>query len=271
MREALAELGVVVAPLAAPRAFRVEGCGGRVPGAPRQAVPRQRRHRLAPADRGAGDRRRALRARRRAADARAADRRPRRRAARTWVPASATSAATASRRCLIDGDGARAGGAIDVRGDVSSQFLSALLMALPLARGAAAAATTLRLSTPLISRPYVAITTNLMRRFGVTVGTPDADTFVVPAGAALRESRHDPRRGRRVGGFVFPRRRRARRRTGAGDRRRPRLDPGRRRVRRRAAPAGRRRPLRSGLDRGAARRAAGGRDDRLHRRSPTRR
>jgi 3-phosphoshikimate 1-carboxyvinyltransferase len=70
-----------------------------------------------------------------------------------------------------------------VRGDVSSQFLSALLMALPLARGAADAATTLRLSTPLISRPYVAITTNLMRRFGVTVATPDADTFVVPAGA----------------------------------------------------------------------------------------
>ena len=101
----------------------------------------------------------------------------------TWAPASGTSVATASLRLLVDGDGARAGGAIDVRGDVSSQFLSALLMALPLARGAATATTTLRLSTPLISRPYVAITTNLMRRFGVTVGTPDADTFVVPAGS----------------------------------------------------------------------------------------
>ena len=38
-------------------------------------------------------------------------------------------------------------------------------------------------TTPLISRPYVEITTRLMRRFGVEVGTPDASTFVVPAGA----------------------------------------------------------------------------------------
>jgi len=76
-----------------------------------------------------------------------------------------------------------AGGEVAVRGDVSSQFLSALLMALPLARGAATAATTVRVTTALISRPYVDITTNLMRRFGVDVAAPDAQTFVVPAGA----------------------------------------------------------------------------------------
>jgi 3-phosphoshikimate 1-carboxyvinyltransferase len=84
----------------------------------------------------------------------------------------------------IGAGGGRAGGSVPMRGDVSSQFLSALLLALPLAHGAATKATTVRLVTPLISRPYVAITTNLMRRFGVTVATPDDDTFVVPAGAA---------------------------------------------------------------------------------------
>ena len=49
-----------------------------------------------------------------------------------------------------------------MRGDISSQFLSALLMALPLARGATTTATTIELTTPLISRPYVEITLRLM-------------------------------------------------------------------------------------------------------------
>ncbi|MBS0321143.1 MAG: 3-phosphoshikimate 1-carboxyvinyltransferase [Proteobacteria bacterium] len=86
----------------------------------------------------------------------------------------------------IDAGGAHAGETLAVRGDVSSQFLSALLMALPLARGAAHDATTLRLVTPLISRPYVDITLRLMARFGVDVAAPDPDTFVVPAGAGYR-------------------------------------------------------------------------------------
>ena len=79
--------------------------------------------------------------------------------------------------------GGHAGGEIRIRGDVSSQFLSALLMALPLARDAASRATTVTLTTPLISAPYVAMTTNLMRRFGVVVECPDARSFRVPAGA----------------------------------------------------------------------------------------
>jgi 3-phosphoshikimate 1-carboxyvinyltransferase len=85
---------------------------------------------------------------------------------------------------LAIGEGrARAGVPVTVRGDVSSQFLTALLMALPLAPGAERYPTTVKVTTPLISRPYVAITTNLMRRFGVDVATPDASTFIVPAGA----------------------------------------------------------------------------------------
>ncbi len=73
---------------------------------------------------------------------------------------------------------------VAVRGDVSSQFLSALLMALPLLTARTRRAVTVDVTGELISRPYVAITTNLMRRFGVTVVEADAQRFVVPGGAA---------------------------------------------------------------------------------------
>jgi 3-phosphoshikimate 1-carboxyvinyltransferase len=82
--------------------------------------------------------------------------------------------------------GGDAGGSVPIRGDVSSQFLSALAMALPLAHGARDAATTITLTTPLISRPYVDITLRLMRQFGVAVERVDASTLVVPAGARYR-------------------------------------------------------------------------------------
>ena len=82
--------------------------------------------------------------------------------------------------------GGSAGGVVPIRGDVSSQFLSALLMALPLARGAATSATRIELTTALISRPYVEITLRLMRRFGVDVRAPDASSFVVAAGQRYR-------------------------------------------------------------------------------------
>jgi 3-phosphoshikimate 1-carboxyvinyltransferase len=82
--------------------------------------------------------------------------------------------------------GGRAGGTVKIRGDISSQFVSALLMALPLARDTDSAAITVAVTTPLISRPYVEITTSLMRRFGVAVEAPDAATFRIPAGARYR-------------------------------------------------------------------------------------
>jgi len=66
---------------------------------------------------------------------------------------------------------------VEVRGDVSSQFLSALLMALPL-RGAD---TRVKVKDELISKPYVEITLNLMRRFGVDVGREAWRVFTVPA------------------------------------------------------------------------------------------
>ena len=64
-----------------------------------------------------------------------------------------------------------------VRGDVSSQFLSALLMALPLRRRA----TTVEVVGELISKPYVEITLNLMARFGVTVRRDGWRTFTIAA------------------------------------------------------------------------------------------
>jgi len=81
----------------------------------------------------------------------------------------------------IGAAGGHAGGRLPIRGDVSSQFLSAVLMALPVARGAAQTETTIALTTPLISRPYAEITLRLMRRFGVVVETPNAATFRLSA------------------------------------------------------------------------------------------
>ena len=62
---------------------------------------------------------------------------------------------------------------VRVRGDVSSQFVSALLMALPLA----GAAVTVEIEGELVSKPYVEITINLMRRFGVDVAREDWHQF----------------------------------------------------------------------------------------------
>ena len=73
----------------------------------------------------------------------------------------------------------RAGGSVAVRGSVSSQFLSALLMALPLAGGG----TTVEVVGELVSRPYVEMTLALMRRFGVEVERRREDAFHVPAQA----------------------------------------------------------------------------------------
>jgi 3-phosphoshikimate 1-carboxyvinyltransferase len=67
---------------------------------------------------------------------------------------------------------------IKVRGDVSSQFLTALLIALPLV---ANEPVRIEVIGELISRPYIDITLKLMARFGVHVACPDAQSFVIPA------------------------------------------------------------------------------------------
>ena len=76
----------------------------------------------------------------------------------------------------------RPGSVVKIRGDVSSQFLSGLLMALPLT----GARTTVEVEGELISKPYVDMTLNLMARFGVTVEREGWRAFSVPAGARYR-------------------------------------------------------------------------------------
>ena len=67
---------------------------------------------------------------------------------------------------------------VQVRGDVSSQFLTALLMALPLV---AREPVKIEVIGELISRPYIEITLKLMARFGVSVTCPDKQSFIIPA------------------------------------------------------------------------------------------
>jgi len=69
------------------------------------------------------------------------------------------------------------GRAVKVRGDVSSQFLTALLMALPLAGKPAI----IEVQGDLISKPYVEITLNVMQRFGIRVERSGWSRFVVPS------------------------------------------------------------------------------------------
>lgn len=66
---------------------------------------------------------------------------------------------------------------IKIRGDVSSQFLTALLMALPLTQQAF----TIEVVGELISKPYIEITLNLMARFGVQVERDGWERFHIPA------------------------------------------------------------------------------------------
>jgi 3-phosphoshikimate 1-carboxyvinyltransferase len=73
---------------------------------------------------------------------------------------------------------------IRVRGDVSSQFLTALLLALPLAAGTRPI--TIDVIGELISKPYIEITLNLLARFGIEVQRDGWSRFVIPAGAQYR-------------------------------------------------------------------------------------
>lgn len=66
---------------------------------------------------------------------------------------------------------------VTVRGNVSSQYLTGVLLSAPLL----GRPVTVRVDGELISKPYVEITLNLMRRFGVEVGRQDWTAFTVPA------------------------------------------------------------------------------------------
>ncbi len=71
-----------------------------------------------------------------------------------------------------------------VRGDVSSQFLSALLLALPLRAEPVDAV--IEVEGELISKPYVEITLKLLAAFGIAVEREGTQRFRLGAGQALR-------------------------------------------------------------------------------------
>ncbi|EJI7788614.1 3-phosphoshikimate 1-carboxyvinyltransferase [Salmonella enterica] len=70
------------------------------------------------------------------------------------------------------------GGDIEVDGSVSSQFLTALLMTAPLALED----TIIRVKGELVSKPYIDITLNLMKTFGVEIANHHYQQFVVKGG-----------------------------------------------------------------------------------------
>ena len=61
------------------------------------------------------------------------------------------------------------GGDFEIRGDVSSQFISALMLAAPVWEGGM----NLHFTTELVSRPYAAMTASVMARFGVEASLAD--------------------------------------------------------------------------------------------------
>jgi len=71
-------------------------------------------------------------------------------------------------------------GPIKIRGDISSQFLTSLLMAMPLTKKEVV----IEIVGDLISKPYIDITLNLMARFGIHVKKIDWKHFIIPGSSS---------------------------------------------------------------------------------------
>jgi 3-phosphoshikimate 1-carboxyvinyltransferase len=76
------------------------------------------------------------------------------------------------------------GGRVSIKGSVSSQFLSGLLMAAPRAQGDI----TIEVDGVLVSRPYVDMTVAMLRQFGARMDS-DARRFHIPGGQILQAPR----------------------------------------------------------------------------------
>ena len=153
------------------------------------------------------------------------------------------------------------GGRIELPGDVSSQYLTALMLIGPLLAGGLR----LELTTPLVSRPYVALTASVMASFGVGDVEVADDAVVVPPGR-YRGDGVRGRTGRLVGQLPAGHGRR-RRGSGGGARTAGVIGAGRRQVRRPARADGLHRRRRRHRDR---RRAPPGRAAAGDRRRPGR-
>jgi 3-phosphoshikimate 1-carboxyvinyltransferase len=71
-----------------------------------------------------------------------------------------------------------AGGTVRIKGDVSSQFLSGLLLAAPSAQGA----TTIEVDGTLVSQPYVTMTVAMLRQWGLVIEQTSSTRFFIPGG-----------------------------------------------------------------------------------------
>ncbi len=78
------------------------------------------------------------------------------------------------------------GGRVSIRGNVSSQYLTSLLLASPLAEQELI----IDIEGNLVSRPYIDLTVDVMRRFGVTVANDDYRQFRVPGGQVYSSPGH---------------------------------------------------------------------------------
>jgi 3-phosphoshikimate 1-carboxyvinyltransferase len=88
---------------------------------------------------------------------------------------------------IVFGGGIR-GGKASIRGDISSQFISGLLFSTPLAKNDS----TITLSTPLQSKPYINITLEVLENHGVSVQfNNDLDQFYIPSGQKYRTYNHE--------------------------------------------------------------------------------
>ncbi|WP_049722530.1 3-phosphoshikimate 1-carboxyvinyltransferase [Gilvimarinus polysaccharolyticus] len=68
-----------------------------------------------------------------------------------------------------------AGGEVSIKGNISSQYLTALLMVAPLLGGD----TTIKVEGELVSKPYIDITLDTMAKFGVSVANNNYQSFNV--------------------------------------------------------------------------------------------
>ncbi|MFT0547939.1 3-phosphoshikimate 1-carboxyvinyltransferase [Allopusillimonas ginsengisoli] len=75
---------------------------------------------------------------------------------------------------------------VKIKASVSSQFLTALLMAAPLCAASSSAGVRIEVDGELISKPYILITLGLMEQFGVFVEREGWQSFTIPSGARYR-------------------------------------------------------------------------------------
>ncbi len=85
---------------------------------------------------------------------------------------------------VIRSNGLR-GGTVRIRGGISSQFLSGLMLVAPFAQDKV----TLTVEGPLVSRPYVDMTLRMLRSWDIPVFEPAATEFWFPGGARERQAK----------------------------------------------------------------------------------